>query len=144
MDTSAILKVLEIYYEAFAEKDANRRCELLAGCLTPDAEIWGHSQVFTGYTAISEKIAGFQSNFPGCHLALGRGLFTFEKIVRLANAIVRLDGFVVANGETVMEVAPDGRFCRVVPLWEMSLPPLPEAWPEHLAAPPAPKVSNAT
>jgi hypothetical protein len=143
MDTSAILKVLEIYFEAFAEKDANRRRELLAGCLTPDAAIWGHSQVFTGYTAISEKIEGFHINFPGCRLVLASGLFAFENIVRLAKAIVRPDGSVVASGETVMEVAPDGRICRVVPLWDMSLPPLPNAWPKHLAVPPAPKVSNA-
>lgn len=144
MDTSAILKVLEMYYKAFAEEDPNRRSELLAGCLTPDAAIWGHSEVYTGYTAISEKIAGFHNNFPGCHLVLASGLFAFANIVRLANAIVRPDGSVVANGETVMEVAPDGRICRVVPLWDMSLPPLPKDWPKHLAVPPAPKVSNAS
>lgn len=144
MDTCAILKVLEIYFEAFAEKDANRRGELLARCLSPNAEIWGHSQLFAGYSAISEKIAAFHNSFPGCRLVLASGLFTFANIVRLANAIARLDGFVVANGETVLEVAPDGRICRVVPLWDMSLPPLPEAWPKHLAVPPAPKVSNVS
>ena len=137
------LPLLEIYFGAFAEKDAERRGELLAGCLTPNAAILGHSQVFVGYAAISEKIAGFHGNFPDCRLVLASGLFTFEKIVRFGNAIVRSDGSVVARGETVMEIAQDGRIGRVVPLWEMSLPPLPGGWPEHLAVPPAPKVPTA-
>jgi len=138
-----MLSLLEIYFEAFAEKDAERRDELLAGCLIPNAAIWGHSQVFVGYAAISEKIAGFHVNFPDCRLVLASGLFAFENIVRFGNAIVRLDGSVVARGETVMEIAQDGRICRVVPLWEMDLPPLPSGWPEHLAVPSAPKISNA-
>jgi hypothetical protein len=133
MAVSAVLKVLETYFEAFAEKDADRRGELLAGCLTPDSAIWGHSQVFAGYAAISEKIAGFHVNFPDCRLVLASGLFAFENIVRFGVAIVGQDGFVVARGETVIELARDGRICRVVPLWDMQLPPLPDAWPVHLA-----------
>ena len=142
-DTSGFLEVLATYFEAFAEHDAARRGELLARCLTPDAAILGHSRVFTGYAAISEKIAGFHNNWPDCRLVLASGLFAFENIVRAANAIVRLDGSVLARGESVSEIASDGRICRVVPLWDMTLPPLPDGWPEHLAAPPQPKAPNA-
>ena len=52
-NSSAILEMLAIFYEAFAERDAERRERMLARCLTPDAAIWGHSQVFAGYAAIS-------------------------------------------------------------------------------------------
>ena len=76
-------------------------------------------------------------------MVLASGLFAFENIVRAANAIVRLDGSVLARGESVSEIASDGRICRVVPLWDMTLPPLPDGWPEHLAAPPQPKAPNA-
>jgi hypothetical protein len=134
MSTSAVLEVLGTYCEAFAEKDAGRRGKLLAGCLTPDSAIWGHSHVFAGYAAISEKIAGFHINFSECRLVLTSDLFAFENIVRFGIAIVGADGSVVARNQTVMELAQDGRICRVVPLWDMSLPP--DAWPEHLAAPP--------
>jgi hypothetical protein len=116
---------------------------LLTCCLTPDAAIWGHSQVFAGYAAISQKIAGFHNNWRDCRLVLASGLFAFENIVRFANAIVRPDGSVLASGETVMEIAQDGRIYRVVPLWDATLPPLPNAWPEHLATPPLPKPANA-
>jgi hypothetical protein len=143
MNTSALLELLEVYFEAFAERDPIRRRELLARCLTPDCAIWGHSHVYAGYVPISEKIAGFHINFPDCRLVLASGLMTFDNIVRSANAIVRRDGSVVARGETVTELAPDGRLCRIVPLWETNLPPLPEAWPVHLAMQPLPKVSDA-
>ena len=143
MNTSALLEVLEVYFEAFAERDPIRRRELLARCLTPDCAIWGHSHVFAGYDAISEKIAGFHINFPDCRLVLASGLMTFDNIVRSANAIVRRDGSVVARGETVSEIASDGRICRIVPLWETNLPPIPDYWPPHLALQPLPKVSDA-
>ena len=143
MNTSALLDVLEVYFEAFAERDPIRRNELLAQCLTPDCAIWGHSHVYAGHVAISEKIAGFHTNFPDCRLVLASGPMTFDNIVRAANAIVRRDGSVVARGESVSEIAPDGRICRIVPLWETNLPPIPDYWPAHLALQPLPKVSNA-
>ncbi len=93
--------MLEIYAEAFAEHEAARRQEMLTRCLAPDAAIWGHSHVFAGYAAISEKIAGFQQNFPDCRLTLASGLFAFDNIVRFATAIVGPDGAVRARGETV-------------------------------------------
>ena len=135
--------MLATYFEAFAEHDAGRRGELLACCLTPDAEIWGHSKIFAGYAAISEKIVGFHNNWPDCRLVLASGLFTFENLVRAGNAIVRPDNTVLARGESVSEIARDGRIRRVVPLWEMTLPPLPDGWPEHLAIPTLPKDPNA-
>ena len=143
MNTSALLEVLEVYFEAFAEHDPIRRGELLAQCLTPDCAIWGHSHVFAGHVAISDKIAAFHTTFPDCRLVLASGLMTFDNIVRSANAIVRRDGSVVARGETVSEIAPDGRLYRIVPLWETNLPPIPESWPAHLSVQPLPKVSDA-
>ena len=143
MNISALLEVLEVYFEAFAERDPIRRNELLAQCLTPDCAIWGHSHVYAGYASISEKIAGFHTNFPDCRLVLASGLMTFDNIARSANAIVRRDGSVVARGETVSEIAPDGRLCRIVLLWDADLPPIPDSWPAHLAVHPLPKVRSA-
>ena len=143
MNAADLLDVLEAYFEAFAEHDPKRRSELLAQCLTPDCAIWGHSQVYAGHVAISEKIEGFHANFSECRLVLASGLMNFDNIVRFANAIVRRDGSVVARGETVSEIAPDGRLCRIVPLWETKLPSLPESWPAHLAVRPQPKVTDA-
>jgi hypothetical protein len=76
-------------------------------------------------------------------LVLASGIMTFDNIVRFANAIVRRNGWVVARGETVSEIAPDGRLCRIVPFWETDLPPVPDSWPVHLGVHPLPKVSDA-
>lgn len=138
-----VLEVLAIFYEAFAERDAERRAGMLARCLTPDAEIWGHSRVYAGYADISGKIAEFHDNFPDCRLVLASGLFAFDSIVRLGGAIVDPAGTVVARSETVMKFADDGRIHCVVPLWDMELPPLPDGWPEHLAVPKSPRAPDA-
>ena len=143
MNTDKLLKVLEVYFEAFAEHEPICRGELLARSLTPDCAIWGHSHVYAGYAAISEKIAAFHTNFPDCRLVLASGVMTFDNIARSANAIVRRDGSVVARGEAVSEIAPDGRLCRIVPLWETDLPPVPDTWPAHLGVHPLPKLSDA-
>jgi hypothetical protein len=66
MEPSAFLAPLAVSLEAFAEHDPGVCGELLARCLTADTGIWGRKRVFSGYAAISEKIAGFHNNWPGC------------------------------------------------------------------------------
>ena len=143
MDESHFLKALKPYYEAFAEKDEATRLELLRTSMAADAEIWGPKQVFAGYEQISEKIAGFQKNWPGCRLALASGLNIFLNAARIDGAIVGPDDMVRARGEALIELALDGRIQRVIPFWD-ALPPLPANWPVALAVPPAHEGSRAT
>jgi hypothetical protein len=142
VEASAFLAPREIYLEAFAERDPVRQGELLAHCLTADAEIWGPKRVFAGYSAISEKIAGFHKNWPGCRLVLATGINTFGNVARFGGAIVGSDGSVSASGQSVIELAEDGRMCRVIPFWE-ALPPIPDSWPQHLAVPAQGEAPNA-
>lgn len=132
IDVDAFLATLALYLEAFAERDAGRRVALLERCFMPDGRIWGPDRMFTGYDDISSKIATFHANWPGCRLVLASGLAGFEDVVRLANALVGAEGGVVARGETTIAVAADGRFRDVVPMWAMTLPPIPASWPAHL------------
>jgi hypothetical protein len=132
MDQQSILKTLVAYHEAFAERDTARRLDLLARSMTPDAEIWGPKRVFAGYAAISEKIAGFHVNWPGCRLGLTTGLNIFLNTAHLGCALIGSDGTVRASGRSVIEFADDGRIQRVLPLWE-ALPALPADWPEQFA-----------
>lgn len=134
MESSVFLVPLRPYLEAFAEHDPARRVELLTQGLTPDVEIWGPKRVFAGYAEISEKIEGFHRNWPGCRLVLASGINSFSNAGRFGCAIVGADGSVLASGQSVVELAPDGRICRVLPFWD-ALPPLPESWPGHVALP---------
>jgi ribosomal-protein-alanine N-acetyltransferase len=131
---SQFLDALRPYYEAFAEKDESQRLRLLQRSMTPDAEIWGPKRVFAGYAQISEKIAGFHTNWPGCRLVLDTGLNLFLNSARLCGVIVGPDNGVRARGDALIELAPDGRIGRVIPFWE-ALPPLPAPWPVELAGP---------
>ena len=135
MSAAPLLEILEVYFEAFAETDDGRRAELLARCLADRGEIWGPNLRFSGREEISGKIAAFHRNWPACRLVLSHGPSTFAGFARFGNAIVGADGTVVATGETIIELASDGRITTVVPFWDAKLPPVPEAWPRHLAVP---------
>jgi hypothetical protein len=141
MNSQAFLRPLAPYLQAFAEADPVRRLELLTRAMTPDAQIWGPKRVFAGYQEISEKIDGFHTNWPNCRLVITSGVNTFLSVARLGSAIVSVDGDTLADGQTVMELASDGRFMRVIPYWE-PLPPLPSDWPEHLAARQKPRATE--
>ncbi len=134
MDESQFLNALKPYYEAFAETDQRRRLQFLKAAMTEDAEIWGPKRVFAGHEQISEKIAGFHQNWPGCRLVLATGLNIFLNSARIGGAIVGADGAIRATGDALVELAPDGRIQRVIPFWD-ALPPIPTAWPRALAAP---------
>ena len=62
----------------------------------------------------------------------------YSTLVRLDN-----DGVVQPYLAKSWEISPDGRLCRIVPLWETNLPLIPESWPAHLAVKPLPEVSSA-
>lgn len=132
VDPQAFLRAMVPYLEAFAEAEPARRLALLRESMTPDAEIWGPQQVFAGYAEISAKIEGFHRNWPGCRLVIAAGPNVFGNVARFGGAIVGPDGAPRARGESMVELAGDGRIARVVPWWE-PLPPLPPDWPAHLA-----------
>jgi hypothetical protein len=136
MSAGSLLEILELYFEAFAETHVARRAELLARCIADEGEIWGPNLRFSGREEISGKIAAFHRNWPACRLVLAQGPVTFAGFARFGNAIVGDDGTVKATGETIVELASDGRITTVVPFWDATLPPVPGSWPRHLGVPP--------
>jgi hypothetical protein len=134
MEERVFLNALQPYCEAFVEHEVAKRMALLAAAMTADAEIWGPKRVFAGCAQISEKIDGFQKNWPECRLVLASGLNTFLDCARLGQAIVDRNSAVRASGHSFIELAADGRIRRVVAFWD-ALPPLPSDWPARFAAP---------
>ena len=127
MDEFQFLSALKPYYEAFAEHDETQRLQLLRAAMTPDAEIWGPKRVFAGYEQISEKIAGFHQNWPGCRLVLS----TVHACV--APSSVRM---AKCSPEAMRSLNWPRTAASSVssPFWEAP-PPIPAAWPRTLAAP---------
>jgi hypothetical protein len=128
VDSEAFLRPLLSYSAAFIERDAERRLALLAEALAPTAEIRGPKHIFTGYAEISEKIIGFQQNWPTCRLVLAGGVIAFQSTCHFPMAIVDPDGRVCASGHSVVELALDGRIQRVLAFWGEH-PSLPQSWP---------------
>ena len=56
MDAQAFLQATIPYLEAFAEADPGHRMELLRRAMTPNAQIWGPTRVFAGYSEFSVTI----------------------------------------------------------------------------------------
>ena len=137
MEAQSFLLPLQPYLEAFVERDPHRRLELLTMGLTPEAEIWGPKRVFTGYAEISEKIDGFQTNWPGCRLVVSSGVIFFGNAGHFAKALINSSGSVLASGHSVVELEPGGRISRVLAFWGPH-PALPEVWPTHLSVPVSP------
>ena len=133
MKASSFFRPLKPYLDAFVEHDVARRMELVEQSLTPSAEIWGPSRVFTGYAEISEKIDGFQKKWPGCRLVITSGIVCFRNAGHLGMTMVNADGSVLASGFSVAELAVDGRISRVLAFWG-SQSPIPDDWPAHLSA----------
>ena len=142
MEDPSFLSPLKPYLEAFTEPDPARRLELLAKGLTPDAEICGPTRIFTGYAEISEKIVGFQKNWPECRLVLISGVVCFGNAGHIAKAIVNSKGSVLASGHSVVELAPDDRIRRVLAFWGPP-PALPSSWPSLLTAAASPDGPSA-
>ncbi|MCW5664636.1 MAG: nuclear transport factor 2 family protein [Piscinibacter sp.] len=134
MEPEAFLRPLLPYMAAFVERDAERRLALLATALSPTAEIRGPQHVFTGYAEVSEKIIGFQKNWPECRLVLAAGVITFQNTCHFPMAIVGQDGRVLARGHSVAELASEGRIQRIVAYWGEH-PSLPESWPPEFKVP---------
>ena len=105
---------------------------LLEQSLTPSAEIRGPTRVFAGYAEISEKIDGFQKNWPDCRLALASGILCFSNAGHFAMAVVGADESILASGHSVVELATDGRIDRVLAFWGPQ-PAIPDDWPVRLS-----------
>ena len=142
MEAQSFLLPLKPYLEAFVERDPRLRLELLTKGLAPEAEIWGPKRVFTGYAEISEKIEGFQKNWPDCRLVLSSGVIFFGNAGHFAKALINSSGSVLASGHSVVELEPGGRISRVLAFWGPS-PALPAGWPSHLSVPVLPSSPSA-
>ena len=132
MEAPSFTRPPKPYLDAFVEHDAATRLALLEQALTPSAEIWGPARVFAGYAEISEKIDGFQRNWPDCRLVLASGILCFNNAGHFAMAIIRPDASIAARGHSVVELAADGRIDRVLAFWGPQ-PPIPDDWPVRLS-----------
>lgn len=125
-------EVLADYFAAFDEPDRARRLACLARCFDGAGEIRGPQQVFRGHEGIASKIDDWRHRRPGERLVPIGEPETFLDTVAMAAALVSPDGTARAEGEALLEFAPDGRIFRALPIW-LAGPAQAASWPgdEH-------------
>jgi hypothetical protein len=103
------------YFEAWNERDDDRRRELLARSVTSDVELvhptFGRSR---GSAALAGQIASYQQAMPGTEVILTSEIDAHNQIARYAWHVVDSGGRTLAAGLDVVELAADGRLKRIL------------------------------
>ena len=111
-------RVIDQWFEAWAETDAAKRRELLRGCAAPGITFHDPFSALAGYEDLESHIAAAQHFMPGSRLVR-----TGKPEVSHGHALARweirnADGQVGGRGTNAVTFAPDGRLLRVVGFWE--------------------------
>jgi hypothetical protein len=115
-------EVLDAYFEAWNETDAERRRALLERSITPEAELVDPTGRWRGIAGLSERIGNYHSSAPGTRVVPSSGIDAHHDLLRYSWSVVDGDGRELIEGLDVAERAPDGRLVRIS-MFHGSLPP---------------------
>jgi GNAT superfamily N-acetyltransferase len=114
---AGVQAILQAYAALWVETDPARRGELIAQCLTEDAEIIGPGYLLSGQRAISDDAARLQREHPTWKPRFASGVDAHSGWCRFAVQVVAGDGEVVARGLDLVEFGAQGRIRRVITFW---------------------------
>lgn len=117
-------EVISAYFAAWNEPDDAARHRLIDVCWADDGMLTGPQYQREGRDAVMEHLSGFQRRYPGASVVLTSGLDIHHDLVRYGWRINKADGSLLADGEDVAIIAPDGRIRRVL-MFYGPLPPIP-------------------
>lgn len=126
--------VIESYAELWGALDPSRCATLAEACLTEDALIVGPGYRHQGRAAIIREAQRHATSDYRMRGVITSGYQAVEQWVRFSMAMVDASGAIVHEGWNFLELAADGRICRVVSFWGR-LPPPSDHWPERLSLP---------
>jgi uncharacterized protein YndB with AHSA1/START domain len=113
-------RLLDQWFEAWAETDPTLRRELLEACAAPGITFHDPFSALAGYEDLESQIAAAQRFMAGSSVVR-----VGEPLVSHADALVRwemrtADGQVGGRGSNAVTFAPDGRLLHVTGFWEGS------------------------
>jgi uncharacterized protein YndB with AHSA1/START domain len=111
-------RLLDQWFEAWAETDPRKRRELIEACAAPGITFHDPFSALAGYEDLESHIAAAQHFMPG-----SRSVRAGEPLVSHGDALVRweirnADGQVAGKGLNAVTFAPDGRLLRVTGFWD--------------------------
>ena len=114
----AVVANVDAWLSAWGEPDAAKRREILASCASPGVVFRDAYSATNGLEDLLANLEAVRHFFPGVTLARD-GDLGLSHGTAVARWIARRDGGdPVGRGLNVYDVAPDGRFSRVVGIWE--------------------------
>lgn len=122
-DAAAVTAVIDAYFGALNETDAQRRAELVATAWDPDGKYFDPLLTADGHEAIGDLTVQAQAQFPGFRFVRTSGIDAHHGIVRFGWSLVGPDGTEAVAGLDVGVLAPDGRLTRIAGFFG----PLPQA-----------------
>jgi hypothetical protein len=102
------------YFAAWNETNANERRELLAQCLSDDAELIDPTGRWQGAAELSERIGNYHASAPGTMVVPASDIDEHNGIERYAWKIVDPGGNELMEGLDITELDSAGRLQRIV------------------------------
>lgn len=105
---------VDTYLAAWNETDPARRAALVEQAWAPDARYEDPMLEAAGHDGISEMVADVQAAYPGHTFRRTSGIDGHHDVVRFGWELTAADGSVFVAGVDMGELAPDGRFRRMI------------------------------
>ncbi|MBL0217403.1 MAG: hypothetical protein IPQ07_26455 [Myxococcales bacterium] len=106
-------ETIEDYIALWGTSDPAARRAHATASLTDDVVLLYPTFDASGLGDVLAKAEGFQQSSPGAKIVRRSGVQHHKGCVRVAWKMVRADGTVAGEGESIGELAPDGRMKRV-------------------------------
>ncbi|MCU1364801.1 MAG: hypothetical protein JWL72_3620 [Ilumatobacteraceae bacterium] len=104
---------IDLYLQAYNERDATRRVALIEQAFQPDAHLFDPPIEGAGHDGINEMFATVQGMFAEHSFRRSTGIDAHHGIARYGWELVAADGTVALAGMDVAVIESDGRLNRV-------------------------------
>jgi SnoaL-like domain len=113
-DAAALATTVDLYLDAWNERDADRRAELVGRAWSDDGRLVDPPMAAEGAQGIADMAAVLHEQFPGHRFERASGIDAHHGFLRFAWNLVAPDGSVALTGLDVGAIAEDGRLSRIV------------------------------
>ena len=115
-------QILDDYFAAWREADAEVRSRLLRDCASPAVEFRDRFACVSGIDELAAHVTAALRHMPGMSLARDGDVSQCQGSGVVDWVATAPDGKVVARGTNVVEFAPDGRLRCMTGLWKSLAP----------------------
>lgn len=112
--STTIDSTIDTYMDAYGERDAARRAELVAKAFAPGGELIDPPIDGKGHAGITETMGAVLGHYPEHHFRRTTGIDAHHNVARYGWELVDTAGTVALTGVDVAEFADDGAITRVL------------------------------